>query len=119
MRVTRGVGCPVDGGGGASGATLSHRGNTPGPAKTGAAAMSSTTTSTPTTPTAKTSSTGRTALIAVGGAVAGAAVVAGLVFGLGGFGSSTTTGGAAPAVVPAGTVHHHVTPVTPLAPSQA
>jgi peptidoglycan hydrolase-like protein with peptidoglycan-binding domain len=81
----------------------------------------STTTSTPTTPAVKTSSSGRTALIAVGAAVAGAAVVAGLVFGLGGFGSSTTTSGAAgtaPAVVPAGTVHHHVTPVTPVAPSQ-
>jgi peptidoglycan hydrolase-like protein with peptidoglycan-binding domain len=78
----------------------------------------STTTSTPTTPTAKTSSTGRTALIAVGAAVAGAAVVAGLVFGLGGFGSSTTTNGAAPVVVPTGTAHHHVTPVTPVAPSQ-
>jgi peptidoglycan hydrolase-like protein with peptidoglycan-binding domain len=78
----------------------------------------STTTSTPTTPstpTVQSSSGGRTALIA------GAAVVAGLVFGLGGFGSSTTTNGAAgtaPAVVPAGTAHHHVTPVIPVAPSE-
>ena len=66
-------------------------------------------------------SRGRTAAIAVGSAVAGAAVVAGLVFGLGGFGSSTTTTGAsgsAPVVVPAGTVtHHHVTSVNPPAPS--
>ena len=79
----------------------------------------STTTSTPTTSTVKTSSSGRTALIAVGAAVAGAAVVAGLVFGLGGFGSSTTANGATPVVVPTGSAtHHHVTPVTPVAPSQ-
>jgi peptidoglycan hydrolase-like protein with peptidoglycan-binding domain len=79
----------------------------------------STTTSTPTTPPVKTSSSGRTALIAVGAAVAGAAVVAGLVFGLGGFGSSTTTSAiGTPAVVPTGTIHHHVTPVTPVAPSE-
>ena len=87
----------------------------------------STTTSTP-TPSQETrtgNSGGRTALIAICGAAAGAAIVAGLVFGLGGFGSSTTTSGATGAsgithvVVPAGSAtHHRVTPVNPPAPSQ-
>ncbi|MBV9921123.1 MAG: peptidoglycan-binding protein [Pseudonocardia sp.] len=86
----------------------------------------STTTSTPTpSPELRTgNSGGRTALIAIGGAAAGAAIVAGLVFGLGG-GSSTTTSGASGSagtthvVVPAGsTTHHRVTPVNPPVPSQ-
>jgi len=70
-----------------------------------------------TTPTTSTNdSRGRTAAIAVGAAAAGAAVVAGLVFGLGGFGSAAAPA-SSPAVVPAGTTHHHVDPVTPVAPS--
>lgn len=79
----------------------------------------STTTSTPTTTptTSTTDSRGRTAVIAVGGAAAGAAIVAGLVFGFGGFGSATAAPASTPAVVPAGTAHHHVAPVTPVAPS--
>jgi peptidoglycan hydrolase-like protein with peptidoglycan-binding domain len=64
-----------------------------------------------------TDSRGRTAVIAVGAATAGAAIVAGLVFGLGGFGSSTAAPASTPAVVPAGTTHYHVAPVTPVAPS--
>jgi len=84
----------------------------------------STTTSTrkhTTTPTPAPSTTGRTVLIAVGSAVAGAAIVAGLAFGFGAFGSSaaTTTGASTTSpVVPASTNHHHVTPVTPVAPSE-
>lgn len=83
----------------------------------------STTTSTRkhTTPAPAPSTTGRTVLISLGSAVAGAAVVAGLAFGLGAFGSAApTTGGATtPVVVPSSsTTHHHVTPVTPVAPSE-
>jgi len=78
-------------------------------------------TTTPATPSPAPSTTGRTVLIALGSAVAGAAVVAGLAFGLGAFGSAApTTGGATtPVVVPSSsTTHHHVTPVTPVAPSE-
>ena len=73
------------------------------------------------TPTPAPSTTGRTVLISLGSAVAGAAIVAGLAFGLGAFGSATpTTGGATtPVVVPSSSAaHHHVTPVTPVAPSE-
>ena len=76
----------------------------------------STTTPTTTPTTSTTDSRGRTAAIAVGAAAASAAIVAGLVFGLGGFGSSTAALASTSAVVPAGT-HHHVDPVTPVAPS--
>ena len=78
-------------------------------------------TSTPTTPAPAPSTTGRTVLIALGSAVAGAAIVAGLAFGLGAFGSTapTTSGATTPVVVPSSsTTHHHVTPVTPVAPSE-
>jgi peptidoglycan hydrolase-like protein with peptidoglycan-binding domain len=77
-------------------------------------------TTTHATPAPATSTTGRTVLISLGSAVAGAAVVAGLAFGLGAFGSAApTTSGAAPVVVPSSsTAHHHVTPVTPVAPSE-
>ena len=85
----------------------------------------STTTSTrkhtATTPAPAPSTTGRTVLIALGSAVAGAAIVAGLAFGLGAFGSAapTTSGATTPVVVPSSsTTHHHVTPVTPVAPSE-
>jgi peptidoglycan hydrolase-like protein with peptidoglycan-binding domain len=84
----------------------------------------STTTSTrkhPTTPAPAPSTTGRTVLISLGSAVAGAAIVAGLAFGLGAFGSAapTTSGATTPVVVPSSsTTHHHVTPVTPVAPSE-
>jgi len=85
----------------------------------------STTTSTrkttTTTPTPAPSTTGRTVLISLGSAVAGAAIVAGLAFGLGAFGSAapTTSGATTPVVVPSSsTTHHHVTPVTPVAPSE-
>jgi peptidoglycan hydrolase-like protein with peptidoglycan-binding domain len=84
----------------------------------------STTTSTrnhPTTPAPAPSTSGRTVLISLGSAVAGAAVVAGLAFGLGAFGSAapTTSGATTPVVVPSSsTAHHHVTPVTPVAPSE-
>ena len=83
----------------------------------------STTTSTrkhTTTPTPAPSTTGRTVLISVGSAVAGAAVVAGLAFGLGAFGSATPAASTTtPTVVPSSsTTHHHVTPVTPAAPSE-
>ena len=73
------------------------------------------------TPAPAPSTTGRTVLISLGSAVAGAAVVAGLAFGLGAFGSPTPTAGGAttPVVVPSSsTAHHHVTPVTPVAPSE-
>ena len=74
-------------------------------------------TATHTTPAPST--TGRTVLISVGSAVAGAAVVAGLAFGLGAFGSSTPAASTTPTVVPSSsTTHHHVTPVTPAAPSE-
>ena len=76
----------------------------------------STTTSTP-TPLTTTDpgalAAGRTVLIAVGSAVAGAAIVAGLVFGLGGFGSAARppTAPRPPVVVPSScTTHHHVDP---------
>ena len=52
-------------------------------------------TATHATPAPAPSTTGRTVLISLGSAVAGAAVVAGLAFGLGAFGSAApTTGGA-------------------------
>ena len=79
------------------------------------------TTSTHATPAPAPSTTGRTVLIALGSAVAGAAIVAGLAFGLGAFGSAapTTSGATTPVVVPSSsTTHHHVTPVTPVAPSE-
>jgi peptidoglycan hydrolase-like protein with peptidoglycan-binding domain len=78
-------------------------------------------TTTHATPAPAPSTTGRTVLISLGSAVAGAAVVAGLAFGLGAFGSAApTTSGAAPVVVPSSsTTHHHVAPVTPVAPSEA
>jgi len=78
-------------------------------------------TTTPATPSPAPSTTGRTVLIALGSAVAGAAIVAGLAFGLGAFGSAapTTSGATTPIVVPSSsTTHHHVTPVTPVAPSE-
>ena len=78
-------------------------------------------TTTHATPAPAPSTTGRTVLISLGSAVAGAAVVAGLAFGLGAFGSAapTTSGATTPAVVPSSsTAHHHVTPVTPVAPSE-
>ena len=83
----------------------------------------STTTSTrkhPTTPAPAPSTTGRTVLISLGSAVAGAAIVAGLAFGLGAFGSATPAASTTtPTVVPSSsTAHHHVTPVTPPAPSE-
>jgi len=83
----------------------------------------STTTSTrkhPTTPAPAPSTTGRTVLISLGSAVAGAAIVAGLAFGLGAFGSATPAASTTtPTVVPSSsTAHHHVTPVTPAAPSE-
>ena len=83
----------------------------------------STTTSTrkhPTTPAPAPSTTGRTVLISLGSAVAGAAMVAGLAFGLGAFGSATPAASTTtPTVVPSSsTAHHHVTPVTPAAPSE-
>ena len=83
----------------------------------------STTTSTrnhPTTPAPAPSTTGRTVLISLGSAVAGAAIVAGLAFGLGAFGSATPAASTTtPTVVPSSsTSHHHVTPVTPAAPSE-
>jgi len=83
----------------------------------------STTTSTrnhPTTPAPAPSTTGRTVLISLGSAVAGAAIVAGLAFGLGAFGSATPAASTTtPTVVPSSsTAHHHVTPVTPVAPSE-
>ena len=83
----------------------------------------STTTSTrkhPTTPAPAPSTTGRTVLISLGSAVAGAAIVAGLAFGLGAFGSATPAASTTtPTVVPSSsTTHHHVTPVTPVAPSE-
>ena len=75
-------------------------------------------TATPTTPAPST--TGRTVLISLGSAVAGAAIVAGLAFGLGAFGSATPAASTTtPTVVPSSsTAHHHVTPVTPAAPSE-
>jgi len=84
----------------------------------------STTTSTrnhPTTPAPAPSTTGRTVLISLGSAVAGAAIVAGLAFGLGAFGSATPTpGGATTPVVEhtSSAAHHNVTPVTPAKPSE-
>jgi peptidoglycan hydrolase-like protein with peptidoglycan-binding domain len=83
----------------------------------------STTTSTrkSTTPTPAPSTTGRTVLISLGSAVAGAAIIAGLAFGFGAFGSSAPTPSAATThvVVPSSsTSHHHVTPVNPPAPSE-
>jgi peptidoglycan hydrolase-like protein with peptidoglycan-binding domain len=84
----------------------------------------STTTSTrkhtATTPAPAPSTTGRTVLISLGSAVAGAAIVAGLAFGLGAFGSATPAASTTtPTVVPSSsTSHHHVTPVTPAAPSE-
>ena len=78
-------------------------------------------TTTHATPAPAPSTTGRTVLISLGSAVAGAAVVAGLAFGLGSFGSATPAAGGAttPVVVPSSsTAHHHVTPVTPVAPSE-
>jgi hypothetical protein len=94
----------------------------------------STTTTTPAAAPTTTSPRGRTALVAVSAAVAGAAVVAGLVFGLGGFGASAATTLDTPTVVPSsvvpasgsgsaahagGSTGHHVTPVSPVAPSAA
>jgi len=78
------------------------------------------TTSTHATPAPAPSTTGRTVLIALGSAVAGAAIVAGLAFGLGAFGSATPAASTTtPTVVPSSsTAHHHVTPVTPPAPSE-
>ena len=78
------------------------------------------TTSTHATPAPAPSTTGRTVLIALGTAVAGAAIVAGLAFGLGAFGSATPAASTTtPTVVPSSsTTHHHVTPVTPVAPSE-
>ena len=83
----------------------------------------STTTSTrnhPTTPAPAPSTSGRTVLISLGSAVAGAAIVAALAFGLGAFGSATPAASTTtPTVVPSSsTAHHHVTPVTPPAPSE-
>jgi len=77
-------------------------------------------TTTPATPSPAPSTTGRTVLIALGSAVAGAAIVAGLAFGLGAFGSATPAASTTtPTVVPSSsTAHHHVTPVTPAAPSE-
>ena len=78
------------------------------------------TTSTHATPAPAPSTTGRTVLIALGSAVAGAAIVVGLAFGLGAFGSATPAASTTtPTVVPSSsTSHHHVTPVTPAAPSE-
>jgi peptidoglycan hydrolase-like protein with peptidoglycan-binding domain len=70
------------------------------------------------TPAPAPSTTGRTVLISLGSAVAGAAIVAGLAFGLGAFGSSTTTSGATGTTSTVVPTHHHVTPVTPVAPSE-
>ena len=72
------------------------------------------------TPAPAPSTTGRTVLISLGSAVAGAAIVAGLAFGLGAFGSATPAASTTtPTVVPSSsTAHHHVTPVTPAAPSE-
>ena len=77
-------------------------------------------TATHTTPAPAPSTTGRTVLISLGSAVAGAAIVAGLAFGLGAFGSATPAASTTtPTVVPSSsTAHHHVTPVTPAAPSE-
>ena len=76
---------------------------------------------TPATPAPAPSTTGRTGLISLGSAVAGAAIVAGLAFGLGAFGSSTpTTSSATTPVVEhtSSAAHHNVTPVTPAKPSE-
>lgn len=80
----------------------------------------STTTSTrksTSTPTPAPSTTGRTVLISLGSAVAGAAIVAGLAYGLGAFGSSTPAA-TTPVVEHTSSAAHHVTPVTPVTPAQ-
>jgi len=76
------------------------------------------TTSTHATPAPAPSTTGRTVLIALGSAVAGAAVVAGLAFGLGAFGSSTPAASTPVVEHTSSAAHHNVTPVTPAKPSE-
>jgi len=75
-------------------------------------------TTTPATPSPAPSTTGRTVLIALGSAVAGAAVVAGLAFGLGAFGSSTPAASTPVVEHTSSAAHHNVTPVTPAKPSE-
>ena len=77
---------------------------------------------TSTTTPAASGSRGRTALVAVGAAVAGAAILAGLAFGLGNFGSTDGTPSPVPATPAApaasgSSTHHHVNP--PATPSAA
>jgi peptidoglycan hydrolase-like protein with peptidoglycan-binding domain len=81
----------------------------------------STTTSTPSstpTPAPAPSTTGRTVLISLGSAVAGAAIVAGLAFGLGAFGSATPAAATPVVEHTSSAAHHAVTPVTPAKPSE-